>query len=144
MSRSICTVFVALAIIQAAFACVEKLDEIIKLEEMKETIPEIELYEPEGTTHVGDIILGRRRENEAVYVLDYDYKNDRDYNFYIELHMPLPKDKKIHYLSGRNKDGSSIAMCGTLADNLDKSEGVVVLRFPPHSQCNVKFTFGAH
>lgn len=139
-------------------------------------------YEPEGTTEVADVIVGKRREEEAVYGMDYKYKNEENYNLYLELHMPLPKgkvsayyinisillyiyftlqsricnrskyytnvfsftDKKIHYLSGRNYVGSSIVMCGSYLDNIDKSEGVVTLRFPPNSECNIRFTLRAH
>ncbi|XP_076661615.1 uncharacterized protein LOC143365381 [Halictus rubicundus] len=145
MSRSICIVFVALVIIQAAFANVAIERGITNLELTNLMTPETELINGErmSSNILGDMTAGQHLDGEVIYTFKYrneNYEGNVKNGLY---YVRVPEEKTIHYVNVANSNGITAVICATNF-TLGGSMSLFYIRQPPNSESRFTVNLGAH
>ncbi|XP_076656155.1 uncharacterized protein LOC143360880 [Halictus rubicundus] len=144
MGRSICTVFVVLAIFQAAFASDAEQRRTINLQLTNQASPTTDLFDGvrAKTRFIGDLEVGEHLEGETVHSEEFEFENGQNKIFSLELGVTVPNGT-IHYFTAVNKKNNTVVFCDTPL-TLGSSKAVVILRMPPKSSPKIVFTAATH
>ncbi|XP_076288587.1 uncharacterized protein LOC143213028 [Lasioglossum baleicum] len=143
MSRSICTVFMALAIFQDAFAITVEPDRIINLVVTNQTSPTIKSFDGERTSgFIGDMTVGNVSSDDNYYNVEVEFRNPAYFIVHAVTNLSDFRGRNIHYVQAVNKEGSAVALCAD-ESSLGKNWILVNGRFPPYSRSTIKFTVGS-
>ncbi|XP_076287500.1 uncharacterized protein LOC143212521 [Lasioglossum baleicum] len=144
MSRSICTVFVVLAISQIAVVSDAEQGRTVNLKLTNQASPAADLIDVEraSTRFIGDLTVGEHVEGESVHSEQFEFENGQNKIFSLELGVTVPNGT-IHYFTAVNKKNSTVVICDTPL-TLGSSKAVIKLRMPPNSKPKIVFTAATH
>ncbi|XP_076288588.1 uncharacterized protein LOC143213030 [Lasioglossum baleicum] len=144
MSRSIFTLFAALAVFQVVSAVDVSKNKSIRLEfGDNDGIPKAKLAGDErGTGFIGDLTVGRRYADETVFRRVIEFENPTNVIQSSILNLSITNGA-IHYVSARNNQGSFAVVCDN-PSTLGQSSGSINLRVPPTSTSVLSLTIASH
>ncbi|XP_076656127.1 uncharacterized protein LOC143360860 [Halictus rubicundus] len=144
MSRSIFTLFAALALLQAASAVDVSKHKNIRLEfAANDGVPQTKLAGDErGTGFIGDLTVGRHFADETVFRRVIEFENPTNVIQSSTLNLSV-SNGVIHYVSARNNQGSYAVVCDN-PSSLGTSGGSINLRVPPTSTSVLSLTIASH